>query len=82
MAEELNIDEMAEDSEGLDLGTFAAFGEFDESIESVEAIGIDSGATLVKLCVRDRDGALHFATWPSPSKARVLELLNRLGPDP
>ena len=64
-----------------DLGTFASFGEFDEGVGSAEAVGIDSGATLVKLCVRDHAGALHFATWPSPSRRRVLALLETLAPD-
>lgn len=81
MARKSYIDVATKDDEALDLGTFSVFGEFDDTIESAETIGIDSGATLVKLCVRNRSGALHFATWPSPSKARVLELLDRLAPD-
>jgi pantothenate kinase len=64
-----------------EIGTFVAFGEFDESIESAVAIGIDSGATLLKLCVLDSAGELHFATWPSPSTTRVIDLLDRLAPD-
>jgi type II pantothenate kinase len=63
------------------IGTFAAFGEFDGGLESAEALGVDSGATLVKLCVRDRRGERHFATWPSPSTERVGELVGRLAPD-
>ncbi len=75
------MSERSRGGRGPELGTFAAFGEFDEGVGSAEAIGIDSGATLVKLCVRDRSGALHFATWPSPSRRRVLALLETLDPN-
>lgn len=69
------------DGVSSELGTFAPFGEFDEALDSVLAIGIDAGSTLVKLCVRDRTGALSFGTWTSPSSDRVLELLARLAPE-
>ena len=71
----------ADDDAGADpIGTFAAFGEFDAPLRCAEAVGVDSGASLTKLCARDQDGALHFATWPAPSRERVLELLERLTP--
>jgi type II pantothenate kinase len=44
-------------------------------------MGIDSGATLVKLCVRSPAGDRYFATWPSPSRDRVLEVLMELAPE-
>lgn len=61
------------------IGTFAALGEFDPALDSVDALGIDSGATLVKLCARKGD-ALHFATWLSPSHERLAELVERVSP--
>ncbi len=62
------------------IGTFAAFGEFDASITQVEAIGVDSGSTLVKLCLQLPGGALTFATWPAPSQDRVVRLIADLTP--
>jgi len=59
----------------------AGYHELDESaLEKAEAIGIDSGATLVKLAVQDSSRRIHLATWPSPSIERVLALLDRLTP--
>jgi type II pantothenate kinase len=65
-----------------EIGTFTPFGEFDESLNSghTQGLGIDSGATLLKLCHHGPDGSLHFATWPSPSIDRVLALVERLEP--
>ncbi len=71
----------ASDESPDEIGTFAPFGEFDESLDSAESIGVDSGATLVKLCVRRSGGDLHFGTWPSPSRDRVLGLLDALAPE-
>jgi len=71
----------AEDDAGADpIGTFAAFGEFDARLRCAEAVGVDSGASLTKLCARDEGGALHFATWPAPSHERVIDLLDQLTP--
>jgi hypothetical protein len=67
--------------EADDIGTFAPFGQFDEAVDSAEAIGVDSGASLVKLCLRRPGGELYFATWPSPSRERVLALLDRVAPE-
>jgi type II pantothenate kinase len=49
-------------------------------VESAQAIGVDSGATLVKICVQDRAQELHFATWHAPASDRILALLDRLSP--
>jgi len=46
-----------------------------------EALGVDSGATLVKLCARDETGRLFFDTLPAPSHDRVRALLDRLEPE-
>jgi type II pantothenate kinase len=57
------------------------FRELDEaSLEKAVAIGVDSGATLVKLAIEDSSREIHFGTWPSPSIERVLALLQRLAP--
>ena len=64
-----------------EIGLFAPFGEFDEKLDSAESLGVDSGATLVKFCVRRSAGDLHFATWPAPSQDRVLALVERLAPE-
>ena len=61
------------------IGTSAPFDEFDSRLESVEAIGIDSGATLVKVAMETLDG-LHFATLGSPSTDRLREHLERTSP--
>ncbi len=70
------------------IGTFAPFGEFDESLFNsdtpggdIQSVGVDSGATLVKICIRRADGSLHFATWASPSCERIVDLLERLAPE-
>lgn len=52
----------------------------EDGVRAAEAIGVDSGATLVKLSVLDPEGAIHLATWPSPSTERVVALLERLSP--
>lgn len=64
-----------------DTASSGAFRVLDEqAIPRAEAIGVDSGATLVKLSVLDPSGKIHFATWPSPSTERVLDLLERMAP--
>ena len=70
------------------IGTFAPFGEFDESLFDsepqggrIQAVGVDSGATLIKICVRRADESLHFATWASPSRDRIVDALERLNPE-
>ncbi len=61
------------------IGTSAPFDEFDPRLESVEAIGIDSGATLVKVAM-ESSGGLHFATLGSPSTDRLRDHLERTSP--
>lgn len=56
------------------------FDAFDPEIVSAEAVGLDAGATLLKLCVRAPAGGLHFATWRPPAHDRARELVDRLGP--
>lgn len=66
------------------IGTFAGFGEFDVDAAhaaDIVALGIDSGATLAKLCARDASGGLRFATWASPATDRLVELVRHLEPD-
>jgi len=75
----------------------AGFESLDEAcLNRVEAVGIDSGATLVKLAVLgpasgptpdatsdarpDARARIQLATWPSPSTERVVELVRRLAP--
>ncbi len=59
----------------------AGFHDLDEAtLTRAEAVGVDSGATLVKLSLLDPQGGIHLVAWPSPSKARVLALLERLAP--
>lgn len=71
-------------SDGTDkIGTFAPFGEFDDSLTAARAIGIDAGATLTKLCVRRADDTLYFASWASrgtDQAARATALLEQLAP--
>ena len=61
------------------IGTSAPFDEFDPRLESVEAIGIDSGATLVKVAM-ESSGGIHFATLGSPSTDRLRDHLERTSP--
>lgn len=63
------------------LGTFAPFDQFDGGTVPGGALGIDSGASLLKICHRGKDGRNHFATWPSPSIDRVLALVRDLAPE-
>jgi type II pantothenate kinase len=77
---EYEMSQRDEQTPSQEIGAFAPFGEFDERADSVEALGIDSGASLLKLCHRRTDGSLHFATWPSPSSERVLALVETLLP--
>lgn len=71
----------------------AGFETLDEATSTrAEAVGIDSGATLVKLAVFGQSpdpslasspGAreqIQLATWPAPSTERVIELVRRLRP--
>ncbi len=66
------------DREGL-LGTLVEDGGFPALPHPVETIGIDSGATLVKLCV-EAEGERFFATWPSPSTERLRAWLAEQAP--
>jgi type II pantothenate kinase len=52
----------------------------ERTLASAQAVGVDSGATLVKICVEDPRTGIHLATWPAPSIDRVLALLERLEP--
>ncbi len=75
----------------------AGFETLDEATPTrAEAVGIDSGATLVKLAVfrpslgstseatsdkkTDSLAQIQLATWPAPSTERVVELVRRLQP--
>ena len=72
---------MSEESDAI--GHFAPFGAFDPAplaASGVESIGLDAGATLTKLCVRTRDGALSFASFRSPATDRVLDAVGALDP--
>ena len=48
----------------------------DPNLVSATAIGIDAGATLVKVCVLDPADTLHFATWSSPARDAALALID------
>jgi len=72
---------VSEESDAI--GHFAPFGAFDPAplaASGVESIGLDAGATLTKLCVRTRDGALSFASFRSPATDRVLDAVSALDP--
>ncbi len=45
-----------------------------------EALGVDLGATLSKLALRDTDGALHFEAIPTSELDRVEARIEALGP--
>ena len=70
--EEGTLDGAAPDRDAI--GSFARFEASFEPGAEVVALGVDSGATLVKLCALDAGGERHFGTWRSPSTDRVLEL--------
>ncbi len=56
------------------LGTLAEPREFPDAVGAVDAVGLDAGATLLKICV-EAGNQRHFATWPTRRAERVLEWL-------
>ncbi len=44
------------------------------------ALGVDLGATLAKLAIRDAEGRLHFETIPTRELGRVRDRVERLAP--
>ncbi len=77
------MSEATRDEEDAALGTFAPFGEFDPRRFAGDpglSVGLDAGATLTKLCVRTRNGALAFADWRSSDSERARETIEALAP--
>lgn len=54
---------------------------FAPGLDSAQAIGIDAGSSLVKVCLLDPAGQRHLATWLSPATEEVLSLIERTAPE-
>lgn len=67
------LDRPGRDREAL-LGTLAEPGGFPAIDGPFESVGLDAGATLLKLCV-EVAGERHFGIWPTTDGRRVLDWL-------
>ena len=53
---------------------------FAPELDSAQAIGVDAGSSLVKICLLDDSDQRHLATWLSPATEEVLSLIERTAP--